>query len=181
MSIEPGQAALDSEVRDLTTAMSPVTGRSADAAVSAFAAMATWLLASPAAKNEPSLAVEEVGATRLDPSTSETLTNMQRTPGDNFQPELGGYRILAYAGNEKAPDQVMVEVVGPLTTGASTRWVVIGGVVAWSGSEWKLFSMAPRELSKQPSGMTALSSRQGDLSWLEGLGWRSFAPSASAE
>ena len=177
--IEPGNVILDEDVADLTTALEPATTRSLDGAAAAFTSFATWLIASPAAKAEPSLAVEEVGGeSMLDFASAQMLTNMSRAPSDDFQPELGAYRILGHSASETRPEGVMVEVVAPLTTGdKSTRWVIVGGVVRWTAGEWTLGSISPRELKTQPRGVESLTSPDADTSWLDGLGWKTFTSS----
>jgi hypothetical protein len=100
---------------------------------------------------------------------------MMRSPGDDFRPDVGAYRVLGYSGGAGSPDQVIVEVVAPLTLAGSTRWVVVGGTVTWTGSEWKLFSMAPRELPTQPTKQTGPMLTSGSASWMQGTGWRTFA------
>ena len=177
-TVQQGSASVSSDVRSLT-APRRFTGRSLDGAVSGFASMATWLIASPAARSQPALAVEEVAAPAVDPATSQTLANMLRSPGDDFRPEVGAYRVRGYSGGEGSPDQVIVEVVAPLTLACSTRWVVVGGVVTWTGSEWKLFSMAPRELPTQPTKQTGLRLKSGAVPWAQGPGWRTFARSGA--
>jgi hypothetical protein len=177
--LESGTAEIVDGVGELRAEVAPITDPSTEGAVTAFAMLATWVLVSPAARAEPQLAAKDVTADAADPATVATLTNMERTDDDDFRPDLGAYRVLGVSGDSVAPEAVMVEIVGPLTTASGTRWVVIGGVVTWTGSEWKVFSLAPRELAQQPAASRSLRERAASPEWLDGLGWRTFADADS--
>lgn len=173
----PGSVIPNADVAEADTVVQPVTVQTADEAVAAFTSLATWFLASPAARKEPARAVDEAGE-HLNPADAHQLIGMVRSERDHFAAERGGYRVLGYAGKEATPDQVMVEVVAPLTTRSGTRWAIVGGVVSWRDGQWELTSLRPTELKAQPSqpsrNASSMTSRDQEVVF-EGLGWRLFA------
>lgn len=177
LQIPEGKVVANDKAGALSVPLDEALVRTLDGAVAAFTSQATWLIGSPAARAEPSAAVHDVAASSLSNADAQVLTGMQRSAKDSFTPSLGAYRVLGHSGSKAKPDHVMVEVLAPLTTKTGTRWVIIGGVVSWNGAEWKLASMAPRELPSQPPvtdvavGDLPAADRQGVL---DGLGWVSF-------
>lgn len=180
--IPAGEAVVDDDVAELTA--EPVIGgsRTRDGAVEAFAESATWLIASPAAAEEPSTAAEAVSEV-INDVDAEILSRFDRSGGADFEPLLGAYRVLAHAGPEEAPESVMVEVVAPLTAGGTTRWAIVGGVVTWTPSGWQIESIRPQETG-QPASPTAAVLEFSDndrASVLPGVGWQFFANSSQVE
>ncbi|MCX6406616.1 MAG: hypothetical protein NTV28_06840 [Propionibacteriales bacterium] len=145
-------------------------------AVAAFSSYAVWIVGSSSAQTDPQLVPEQIGQGEMNPADAQLLAGMQRSPSDRFDAEAGVYRVLGHAGDEGAPDQVMVEVAAPLTMAGRSRWAVIGGVVRWSDEGWVVASIQPRDL-EQPESATASASELDAADrarTLEGLGWQLF-------
>jgi hypothetical protein len=124
-----GTVAADDAAGDLGAVPGPVTAQTLDAAVAAFTSLVTWLNASPAARANPQLGVDQAGGGLLDAASARMLVTTQRDETDDFTPSAGGYRVLAYSGPPGQPGQVAVEVVGPATFGDASRWLVFGGLM----------------------------------------------------
>jgi hypothetical protein len=175
--INEGAVSLDPTAGTLSGQLAKGTDHSKNGAVAAFSSYSAWLIGSPAAASDPQGAVAALGADVLNPATAQQLASIDRSAPNTFNAEHGAYRVLAHAGDESTPDEVMVEVAGQLTIAGATRWVVVGGVVKWSSDGWQLVSIAPREVP-QPSGKADVEDftqveRDGTL---EGLGWFTFTP-----
>lgn len=146
-------------------------------AIAAFTSYSVWLIASPAAKAEPKLAVEHFGGSLLNPADAFMLVGMKRAADDSFDVSNGAYRVLGFSGPEGKPDQVMVEIVAPLSVGGNARWSVVGGVVKWVNGSWELSSIAPREVPQPKSAQSVEGMADAERSKVaEGLGWLTFAP-----
>lgn len=175
--VQTGNVVPEPSAADARTPLQPATDRTKDGAVAAFTSLATWFLASPAAREEPAQAVEEAGAL-LNAVDAQQLVQMVRSDRDAFAAEKGGYRVLGHDGNEDTPGQVMVEVVAPLTTKSGTRWVIVGGIVSWHDGQWHLASISPTELESQPRAASAdagAMSVEDQSQVFPGLGWQLFA------
>ncbi len=173
--LQEGVVEADEAVAELNTQVALGDDRSKSGAVASFTAYAQWLLSSPAAAAEPQAAVESVASDVIDPATARQLVDMERIAGDGFDVPSGAYRVLASAGDEDAPEQLMLEIAAPLTVAGQTRWAVVGGVVKWESGAWHLVSMAPREIP-QPDGKSNVNqfNEAERASTLEGLGWFAF-------
>ena len=173
--LQEGVVEADDAVAELSTQVALGEDHSKNGAVAAFAAYSQWLLGSPAATAEPEAAVESVASDVIDSATALQLVGMERAAGDGFDVPSGAYRVLAAAGAEEAPEQLMLEIAAPLTVAGQTRWAVVGGVVKWESGAWHLVSMAPREIA-QPDGKTNVGqfTDAERASTLEGLGWFAF-------
>lgn len=170
-----GPVAIDGALAERAAAPKAGADRSQDGAVASFASYAGWLIESPTAVADPEKAIELVGEDLLNPADAQTLTFMTRSPSDAFEASDGAYRVIAYSGEKSHPDQVMVEIIAPLSVGGNRRWSSVGGVVKWVDGGWRLSSIAPREVPQPGRGASAdeLSSKDR-ARVLDGLGWRTF-------
>lgn len=153
--------------------------RTKNGAVAAFTSYSMWLIGSPAAAAEPEQAAESVGGSLINPADARLLAGMHRKNGDTFAAGRGAYRVIGHAGDEAAPEQVMLEIAGPLTVGGNTRWSIVGGVVKWTSTGWQLVSIQPRDVpqpAKEHSTAKSLSTKERGA-MLDGLGWQLFAAS----
>lgn len=178
-----GAASTEGKVRPnpdaakLKTEVSRGHDHTKNGAVASFASYSVWLIASPAAKTEPKLAVEHFGGSLLNPADAEMLVGMKRAADDSFDVSNGAYRVLGFSGPESNPDQVMIEIVAPLSVGGNARWSVVGGVVKWANGSWELSSIAPREVPQPKSAKSIEGMANAERSKVaEGLGWLTFAP-----
>ena len=174
---DTGNVRANDAAADLRGPLAFGTDQSRAGAVAAFTSTATWLLASPAARNEPTLAVTGPTGSKLNVADAQGLIGMVRSPEDDFTPSRGVYRILGHSGDAASPDQVMVEVAAPARFGDNTRWLIIGGVVTWSEGRWNLASIAPQEVPQPPptiSHARQMSPSQQSQTF-PGLGWQYFA------
>lgn len=175
--VAPGSVVADPSVAELRGPVGRGTDPSPDGAVAAFTSYSVWLLTSPAAATDPAGALEVVGRGLLTPTLVQSLVDLDRSAPDAFEVERGAYRVPGYSGPEEAPDQVMVEVLAPLTLDGSTRWAVIGGVVQWTDGAWSLQSLAPREVPQPTAGWSVAEFSEDDVATiLPGLGWATFSP-----
>lgn len=175
--LEEGAVVANEAAGELEVPIDLGSTRTLDGAVAAFSSYAAWLVGSPAAAEEPELASEVVGGKLINAADARLLAGMQRSEGDAFDLASGAYRVLGHAGDESRPDEVLVEVAGPLTIAGATRWAVIGGSIAWTDEGWQLVSIVPREVP-QPSAADKSAeslSKTERISVLDGLGWHLFA------
>jgi hypothetical protein len=171
-----GQAVADDGAADATTAIDVSTGHDPDGAVEAFVSYATWAVASPAAANDPLHASAALGG-KLNTADAAMVDAIDRTTEHDFVPSEGAYRVLGHSGSEAAPDQVMLEVVAPMTVGGQIMWRKIGGVISWESGRWLPTSMQPRDVP-QPSDpslpVVAMTDAERNRV-LDGLGWELFS------
>ena len=178
--LEEGEAAADDAAADATTEIETDATRTQAGAVEAFVSYATWVIASPAAAEDPSQTSEALGGL-LNPADAAMVEAIDRAGGLDYRPSLGAYRVVGISGQANAPDAVMLEVVAPMTVQAETVWSKIGGVMTWQGGQWLPTSMRPTEIP-QPN---TPSLPVGDMSEpdrdivLDGLGWELFSNSAA--
>lgn len=174
--VAPGPVVADPSVAELHGPVSRGTDPSRDGAVAAFTSYSVWLLTSPAAAADPAGALEVVGQGLLNPTLMQPFVDLDRDASDAFEVERGAYRVPGYSGPEEAPDQVMVEVLAPLTLDGSTRWAVVGGVVQWTDGGWSLQNIGPREVPQPSSGPSVADFSEDDVAaTLDGLGWATFS------
>lgn len=174
--IVKGPARANDSAGEFTGPIARGTHRGPVGAVEAFVSDATWAIASPAAEHDPDFVSQSLGG-HLNFADASMLDGFGRDGGVGFVPSSGAYRTLGHSGPRADPDQVMVEVAAQMVLHDSSRWVVIGGVIAWLEGAWHLTGIRPREVD-QPSGpaqdlpsMSAGNQRKV----LDGLGWRFFA------
>lgn len=184
--LESGAVVADESVANLEGEVSLGTIRSLEGGVAAFTSYATWLVASPASRNEPDQAIGVVASEGMDPADRQMLRGMARDKELTLRPSAGAYRVLGHSGEADNPLAVMTEFIAPLTYGGATRWVVVGGVVSWTPEGWLLDSIRPRQV-KQPTVPAQVSGRAatraavqaaGDGAGLPGVGWRTYANAA---
>lgn len=175
-----GLAVADDAAADATTAIDVTTAHDPTGAVEAFVSYATWAIASPAAANDPLNASAALGG-KLNTADAAMVDAIDRTTPHDFVPSKGAYRTLGYSGSEAAPEQVMLEVVAPMTIHGEITWRKVGGVISWEGGRWLPTSMQPRDVP-QPSDPTVALLDIPDAErnrMLDGLGWELFRNSAS--
>lgn len=171
-----GGAAADDAAADATTAIEPAGDHSPTGAVEAFVSYATWVIASPAAAEDPLNTSEALGGA-LNSADASMIEAIDHSSDLDFAPSKGAYRLLGHSGDETAPDQVMLELVAPMTVDGRTMWSKIGGVVAWQDGRWVPTSMRPGEVPQPADPSIALvdmSETERDH-LLEGLGWELFS------
>lgn len=178
--LEVGQAVADDAAADAATAIEVTSGHDPAGAVEAFVSYATWAVASPAAAEDPLHASQALGG-KLNTADAAMVDAIDRSTDHDFVPSEGAYRVLGHSGSDAAPDQVMLEVVAPMTVDGKITWRKIGGVVSWEGDRWLPTSMQPRDVP-QPSDPTVAvtdmsAAEQGRV--LDGLGWELFKNAAS--
>jgi hypothetical protein len=171
-----GAAGADDAAADATTAIEPAGDRGPAGAVEAFASYATWVIASPAAAEDPLNTSEALGGA-LNSADAAMIEAIDHSSDLDFVPSKGAYRVLGHSGDERAPDQVMVELVAPMTVDGRTMWSKIGGVVAWQDGRWLPTSMRPGEVEQpaDPSMVLVDMSETERDHLLEGLGWQLFS------
>lgn len=169
-----GTVAVDQSLEQIDGPVTQGRTRTQDGAVSAFSAYAVWLIGSPAAKDEPTLAAEVIGGDTINNADAETIAGMRRSENDTFAASDGSYRVLGFAGTADAPEQVMVEIAAPLTANGKTRWAIIGGVVKWTADGWSVASMQPRETDQADASKADELTAKERVKTLPGLGWRLF-------
>lgn len=135
-SIERGTAVADDGAADATTAINVTTGHDQTGAVEAFVSYATWAIASPAAAEDPLHASQALGG-RLNSADAAMVDAIDHSSAHDFVPSRGAYRVLGRSGSAAHPDQVMLEVVAPMTidgkvTGARSAASSRGRTVAGS-------------------------------------------------
>lgn len=174
-----GKAVADDAAAEATTAIEATSAHDQAGAVEAFVSYATWAIASPAAAADPFHASAALGG-RLNSADAAMIDAIDRTTPHDFVPSAGAYRVVGHSGSEATPDQVMVEVVAPMTVGDRIRWSKIGGVVAWQGDRWLPTSMQPREVPQPADPTVALAdlSEKERAGLLDGLGWQVFSNAA---
>lgn len=170
--LEEGAIRIDQDIDQMSGPVQLSKIRTQDGAAAAFASYAAWVISSPAAKREPSLAVQAIGADTLNNADAELLRGMKRAPDDNFQVAQGAYRVLGHAGADERPDQVMVEIAAPLSVGGNERWSIVGGVVKWTADGWTVASLRPREIEDADSDSASDLTAEERAGTLPGLGWR---------
>ena len=178
--LEEGEAAADDEAADATTAIEPTAGRTPAGAVEAFVSYATWVIASPAAAEEPFNSSEALGG-ELNAGDAALVEAIDHTNDLDFEPSKGAYRLLGHSGDGNAPEQVMLEVVAPMTVNGQIKWSKVSGVVVWKDGRWRPTSMQPGEVVQPGDPTLALADlpeTDRDL-LLEGLGWELFSNAGS--
>jgi hypothetical protein len=176
-----GRVTADASVADARNPVTVGAERTLDGAVHAFTSYTTWLVASPAANARPRTAVDVVASRSLDPADAQMIRGMARDKKVRIDPAVGAYRVLGSSGPADALQLVMVEIIAPFSYGTATRWLVVGGVVHWEKSGWRLGAIRPREVA-QPTGRrdradAVLAAREGLE--LPGIGWLTYANPAS--
>lgn len=152
------------------------THRGPVGAVEAFVSDATWAIASPAAEHDPAFVSQSLGG-HLNFADASMLDAFGRDGGVGFVPSNGAYRPLGHSGPRADPDQVMVELAARMVLHDSSRWMVIGGVIAWLEDAWHLTGLQPREVGQpsEPAADLPSLSAGDQRKVLDGLGWRFFA------
>lgn len=176
--LDEGEAAADDAAAEATTEIVSEAGRTQTGAVEAFVTYTTWVIASPAAEEDPTQTSEALGG-ELNSADAAMVESIERSGGLDYEPSVGAYRVLGFSGNENAPDAVMLEVVAPMTVQGEILWKKIGGVMSWQHGQWLPTSLRPTEI-EQPSAPTlaiAEMSEDDRSLLLEGLGWELFSNS----
>lgn len=173
-----GSVVVDETVAELIAEPQLEAPRTVDGGVQGFAEAAIWLLASPAAAEDPMNAASAISGV-INSTDAEILGRFDRTGGVEFRPSVGAYRVLAQAGDPAVPSNVMLEIVAPLRVGDASRWLIVGGVVAWTSDGWQIESIRPVETGQPVSGATSVSEFTEDdrSSVMPGAGWSAFSVS----
>jgi hypothetical protein len=174
--IVKGPARANDAAGELSGPIARGTHRGPVGAVEAFVSDATWAIASPAAEHDPAFVSQSLGG-HLNFADASMLDGFGRDGGVGFVPSSGAYRTLGHSGPRADPDQVMVEVAARMVLHDSSRWVVIGGVIAWLEDAWYLTGIRPREVDQpsEPAADLPSLSAGDQRKVLDGLGWRFFA------
>lgn len=170
LEIETGSVKVD-EDHQLRNQPRMTQGRDAHSAAQAFVDALTWSLTSDASAKDPALVPDALGGA-LNSMDAEMLKGFDRESPASIDPEAGAYRILGYSGDEKNPDQVMVEVSVPMERDGELTMLVVGGVMTRSAEGWIPTSMRPRDHTAAPVEIDTADEVVDELeSGEHGIGW----------